>query len=69
MFQIAAGYEGKVIVADDLTAVAYHTASTGSILHKVQLHDLMAVDRVVEFFLVAICHIHKVVLTQRGNLA
>ena len=68
MLQIAAGDECQVVVAYHLARVAYHAASASSILHEVQLHNLMTMDGVVKLFLMAVSHVHKVMFAQRCNL-
>ena len=68
VFQIAARDEHQIQVAYHLTMVAHDTAGTGSARHEVQLHHLVAVDGVVELLLVAVGHIHKLMLAQRRYL-
>ena len=69
VFEVATGDERQLVVADDLAGVAHHTACSGTILHEVQLHDVVAVDGVVELLLMTVGDIHEVVVAQWGNLA
>ena len=68
VLQVRAGDEHQVVLADDLAAVAHGAATAGPILHKVQLKQLMAVDGIGELLLVAVGHVHEVVVGQRGYL-
>ena len=62
MLQIATGDEHQIVIADELTRVTDDSPTTLRILHEVQLHGLMVVDRIVELLLPAVGHIHEVVL-------
>ena len=69
MFQVATGDKRQVVVTNDLAGVAHHAACSSTILHEVQLHDVVAVDGVVELLLMTVGDIHEVVVAQWGNLA
>ena len=69
MFQIAAGDKYEVAVANDFAAVAHDTTGASRILDEVQLHNVVTMNRIVEFLLVTVGHIHKILFTQRCNFA
>ena len=69
MFQIAAGDERQVVVANDLAIVAHHATSSGCVFYEIQLHHLMAMDGIVELLFMAVGHIHEIVFAQRRYLS
>ena len=68
MFQVWACDEYQVNVADDFAVIANHAAGSCCVLQKVQLHHIVTVYGVVEFFFVTVCHIHEILFSQRCNL-
>jgi hypothetical protein len=69
MLQVTTGDEHQVVVADDLAGVAHDTPAACRILHEVELHHLVGVDRIVHLLLVAVSHIHKIVFAKWRYLA